>query len=132
MFSALLLVPSEAVGVQGEEDCQSRHADWLTRFNWTYHASAEESCYACHQGDAPMDVRAQLVGEDVGAGPATGFRFLPVPGRMPFRRRAFTDACRDPLLLPGCDGLLARFRQRDRARMEGPCDSGIVSRCWRS
>ncbi len=48
------------------EDCRGCHEATLPRFNRTYHAALEESCFACHQGAAAEDhLRGMQEGEDV-------------------------------------------------------------------
>ncbi|HJS75414.1 MAG TPA: hypothetical protein VJ921_14075, partial [Vicinamibacteria bacterium] len=57
------LQPDPAIST---EDCRGCHEDTLPRFNRTYHASLEESCFACHQGAAAEDhLRGMQEGEDV-------------------------------------------------------------------
>jgi DmsE family decaheme c-type cytochrome len=64
-------VPTDAVHGQREaskttEDCRTCHEDNLLRFNGTYHASLDESCFSCHKGQAAEDhMKGQLEGTDV-------------------------------------------------------------------
>ena len=47
------------------EECRGCHADSLTRFNRTEHASLEASCWSCHKGDAAdAHLAGQIEGND--------------------------------------------------------------------
>jgi DmsE family decaheme c-type cytochrome len=57
-------------GASETENCRTCHEDSLNLFNRTYHASQEESCFACHKGAAAEEhLKAQMEGENV-PGPA--------------------------------------------------------------
>jgi DmsE family decaheme c-type cytochrome len=47
------------------ENCRTCHEDSLSLFNRTYHASQEESCFACHKGaETDAHLKAQTEGGD--------------------------------------------------------------------
>ena len=61
-------VPPGSLSAQSAEteECRTCHEDNLTRFNATYHASLEDSCFSCHKGDAATShMQGQLDGNDV-------------------------------------------------------------------
>lgn len=48
------------------EDCRLCHETELLSFNRTYHATQDQSCFACHQGDPVREhMEGQLNGDDV-------------------------------------------------------------------
>lgn len=65
IFAEAASAGSTASQVAETEDCRTCHEQELTLFNRTYHASLEESCYSCHQGDRAQEhLQKQLDGED--------------------------------------------------------------------
>lgn len=65
-----LTIPTAGAPTQEQEsrtaDCRTCHEAELTSFNRTYHASQEESCYACHESDqADEHLKGMMEGEAV-------------------------------------------------------------------
>jgi DmsE family decaheme c-type cytochrome len=83
ILTSFLLAAAPGAGIatlqeQGAEteDCRFCHEAEIALFNRTFHASQEESCYACHKG-APAEehMRGQLEGEDI---PGPNLTTLPI------------------------------------------------------